>query len=316
MNETNAQHWELFWLAISLVAVFIISIFASGVFITGNIARPIDLLAEAIISTRKKDELQEIHLSLPNNEIRNLADSYNQMIIHINQLIEEVIEKEKSVQKAEMRILQEQIKPHFLYNALSTISYMAHENGAPDVHDALETLGSFYRNFLSKGSREIPLRNEILIVKDYLILQKLRYGDDAFDVTYEIEEQVLDTMIPKLVLQPLVENSLNHGVRLKGEKGIIRIRAFGEKDTVHISVYDSGMGMTQAQIDEVLGSTKADDDPTSGFGLKGTIERIRYYFDYRAQIQIRSELDEYTEVEIIIPNEDRRDTGDVQSDVD
>ncbi len=310
VTNSVAQHGEVLWIAIPMVVVMILSIFASGVFISGHIARPIDLLTEAMTTTRVEGELKEINLTLPNNEIRNLADSYNSMIRHINRLIEELIEKENSVRKAEMRTLQEQIKPHFLYNSIGTISYLAHESNAPRVHDALETLGSFYRNFLSKGSREIPLRNEILIVKDYLILQKLRYGD-AFDVEYDIDENVLDTLIPKLVLQPLVENSVNHGVRLKGEKGIIRISAYEVKGDVHVSVYDSGVGMSQKQIDEVLASTHSDADALSGFGLKGTIERIRYYFNYQAAINIKSEMDDYTEIEIIIPKQYRRGFEDV-----
>ena len=303
VTAAEIQSSETILLVITLITAVILSVFASGAFISSNIARPIDLLAESMTSTKTEGELHEIHLSLPNNEIRNLADSYNSMIVHINHLIAELIEKENSIRKAEMRTLQEQIKPHFLYNSLETISYMALQSNAPSVHDALETLGSFYRNFLSKGSREIPLRSEILIIKDYLALQKLRYGD-AFDDEYIVDEDVLDTLIPKLILQPLVENSLYHGVRLKGEKGIIRIGAFEKDDAVHITVYDTGVGMTQQQIAEILsGSAAGEEDELSGFGLKGTIERIRYYCNYREVIEIRSEPGEYTEIEIIIPKE-------------
>ncbi len=302
VTAAGLQSRETILLVITLIAAVVLSVFASGAFISSNIARPIDLLTEAMTSTKENGELHEIHLSLPNNEIRRLANSYNSMIVHINQLIEELIEKENSIRTAEMRTLQEQIKPHFLYNSLETISYMALQSEAPKVHDALETLGSFYRNFLSKGSREIPLRNEILIVKDYLALQKLRYGN-VFDDEYVVEERVLGTLIPKLILQPLVENSLYHGVRLKGEKGIIRISAFEQEGMVHISVYDTGVGMTQEQIADVLSSSAADKEALSGFGLKGTLERIRYYCNYRGVIKIRSEIGEFTEIEIIIPKQ-------------
>ena len=303
VTAASIQSSETILLVITLIAAVVLSVFASGAFISSNIARPIDLLAETMTSTRTDEDLHEIKLSLPNNEIRNLADSYNSMIVHINHLIAELIEKENSIRKAEMRTLQEQIKPHFLYNSLETISYMALKSNAPSVHDALETLGSFYRNFLSKGSREIPLRSEILIIKDYLALQKLRYGD-AFDDEYFVDENVLDTLIPKLILQPIVENSLYHGVRLKGEKGIIRISAFEKDSAVHITVYDTGVGMTQEQISDILtGSAFNGDDELSGFGLKGTIKRIRYYCNYHGVIQIRSEPGEYTEIEIIIPKE-------------
>lgn len=298
---TGLRSPEAVWIAAILMLAAIITVFSSGVFISRNIARPIDQLTDAIEDTKSEGLLQEIKLSLPNNEIKRLAGSYNSMIVHINQLIIQLIDKEKSVQKAEMRILHEQIKPHFLYNSLETISYMALQSNAPKVHDALETLGSFYRNFLSKGSRDIPVRSEIQIVKDYLSLQKLRYAD-SFDDEYILDENAMDTMIPKLILQPLVENSLYHGVRLTGEKEIIRISAFKKEDGVHIIVYDTGVGMTQEQISKVLASVSSDDNALESFGLKGTIERIRYYCNYRETILIRSEPGEFTEIEIIIPN--------------
>jgi two-component system, sensor histidine kinase YesM len=297
---TGMQSWETVWIAVILIAAVVLSVFSSGAFISINVTRPIEQLTRAMTNT-KTNGLQKTNISLPDNEIRRLADTYNGMIDHINLLITEGIDKEKSIQKAELRMLHEQIKPHFLYNSLETISYMALQSDAPKVHDALETLGSFYRNFLSKGSREIPLRNEILIVKDYLVLQKLRYGD-IFDDEYELDENVLGTMIPKLILQPLAENSLYHGIRLKGERGIIRIRAFEKDDAVHISVYDTGIGMTKEKIDEVLTGAMEDTNDLTGFGLKGTIDRIRYYCNYHQVIEIRSEPGEYTEIEIIIPN--------------
>ena len=302
VSSTGFQSWESIWIIVTLVAAVVLSVFGSGVFISANIARPIDMLSEAITSTKANGELHKIDLPLPNNEIRRLADSYNSMIAHIHELIDQLIEKEKSIQKAEIRTLHEQIKPHFLYNSLETISYMALQSDAPQVHDALETLGSFYRNFLSKGSRDIPLRNEIMIVKDYLALQKLRYGE-IFDDEYVLDERILGTLIPKLILQPLVENSLYHGVRLKGEKGVIRISAFEKDGTVHVTVYDTGLGMTQEKIDEVLSGDAADENALTGFGLKGTIERIRYYCNNRDVISIRSEPGEYTEIEIVIPKQ-------------
>jgi two-component system sensor histidine kinase YesM len=296
---TGMQSEETAWIAVILIAAVVLAVFSSGAFISINVTRPIEQLTRAITDT-KTNGLKKTDLTLPDNEIRRLADTYNGLIDHINQLITELIEKEKGIQKAEMRVLHEQIKPHFLYNSLETISYMALVSNAPKVHDALETLGSFYRNFLSKGSREIPLRNEIMIVKDYLALQKLRYGDVFYD-EYELDEGVLDTLIPKLILQPLAENSLNHGIRLKGERGVIRIRAFKQGDAVHISVYDSGVGMTRDKIDEALSGEGEGAGGLTGFGLKGTIERIRYYCSYREAINIRSEPGEYTEIEIVIP---------------
>jgi len=299
-NIDSLPRDTLFALMLTLVA-FILSAFICAWFITINIARPISNLSEAMIRTRTSGWLKKIDAKMPNNEIGRLAESYNDMIEYLHELIKRLLENEKNVQKAEMRILQEQIKPHFLYNTLETISYMAVVEKANKVHDALETLGSFYRNFLSKGDREIPLKRELRITQDYLSLQKMRYGD-IFEEKYVIDDNSLDCMVPKLILQPLVENCIYHGVRLKGEKCIIRITTSMENDGLHIIVYDSGVGMSQEQINNLLESAYEDDARVlSGFGLRGTINRIRYYYDCDTVVRIRSEQGEYTEVEICIP---------------
>lgn len=298
---------------ISMGLVFIVAIILAANFITRNITKPLSDLTGAIEKTKKSGYLEKLDVAVPNNEIASLSDSYNGMVEHVNQLFEELIEKEKSVQRAEMRVLHEQIKPHFLYNSMETIGYMALNDGATDVHEALETLGSFYRNFLSKGDRDIPLSREISIIKDYLSIQKLRYGDIIID-EYDIADDVKDWQIPKLLLQPLVENSIYHGIRLKGEAGVIKITGYSEDGELHLIVYDSGLGMEQEVIERLL-STDASDDGVnkdisgpdaakkllSGFGLRGTIERVRYFCGRDDVVKIRSELGEYAEIEFIIP---------------
>lgn len=290
----------IYALLLTLTA-FILTILVCISFITVNIAQPIKNLSEAMKRTRSSGWLMKINTKMPNNEIGRLAESYNGMIEYLNELFNRLIENEKNVQKAEMRVLQEQIKPHFLYNSLGTISYMAVQEKASNVHNALETLGSFYRNFLSKGDREIQLKREIRITQDYLSLQKMRYGD-IFEDEYILDDNTLDYMIPKLILQPLVENCIYHGVRLKGEKCVIRITTHMEEDSLRIIVYDSGVGMSAERIKNVLEAQEEEDAGIlSGFGLRGTINRIRYYYDCDNIVQIRSELGEYTEVEINIP---------------
>ena len=282
-----------------LAATFAVSVIKLASFVARDINRPIFELSEAMEDTKKSGWLKKIDVKMPDNEIGQLADSYNSMNEYLNDVLDQLIEKEKTVQKVEMRVLQEQIKPHFLYNSLETISYMAYEAGADKVYSALETLGSFYRNFLSKGDREIPLKREIQIIRDYLSIQKLRYGDVLND-EYDIDEKVLDCMIPKLILQPLVENSIYHGVRLKGEPGYIKISAYKDGGFIYIKVRDTGVGMSEEQISNILeenNDTREDgEDKLSGFGLKGTIKRIRYYCKDKDAIKINSEEGEFTEI--------------------
>ncbi len=265
-----------------------------GIFITTYITHPIERLAQSMNSV-KSGWLRRLSLSLSDDEIGNLKDSYNEMLVEINGLIQKLLEKEKAIQKAELEVLQEQIKPHFLYNTLDMIGYLALTEPAEDVYDAINTLGSFYKKFLSRGSKEITIAQEIGIVKDYLKLQKLRYGD-IFDDLYQVEEELLTKQIPKLILQPLVENSIYHGIRLKGEKCMIKISIYSENNRIHIVVYDDGIGMPSDMITSIMSSGKS-----KSFGFKGTIERIQYYYNREDVYEIRSEEGQYTEIHIKLP---------------
>ncbi len=289
-----------FWIAIFIpFTAFILVITLFYLFLKANIARPIGQLTEAMEQTKSSGWLKKLDARMPDNELGELSESYNSLIEYLNELFNQQIENEKLIQKVEMRVLQEQIKPHFLYNTLETISYMAVQEKAENTHDALEILGNFYRNFLNNGNREITLKRELRITQDYLSLQKLRYGE-AFTDCYEIEEETLDCMIPKLILQPLVENAIYHGIRPKGEEGVIRIRTFRQQEDLHIQVYDTGVGMDEEQIQLALAKQTGDSkDP--GFGLAGTIHRIRFFCNDPDAVRIRSERGEFTEIEIVIP---------------
>ena len=294
---------------IFMLAIFVVLALFTGSFISKNITDPVFKLSSAMEKNRTSGELKKIDVEVSSSEFDMLENDYNNMIDHVNELIDRLMEKEKTLQRAEMRVLQEQIKPHFLYNSIETIGYMALDAGADKVHDALETMGSFYRNFLSKGGRDIPFSREIKIVQDYLSLQKLRYGDIIED-EYDIPEETENFIIPKLILQPLVENSIYHGIRLKGEKGLISISAYideieGEEypeRELHIIVKDTGVGMDRDKIDKILSADEKDrpKEADESFGLWGTIQRIRMYTGKKDCVKIESEPGEYTRIEITI----------------
>lgn len=288
-----------------LMIAFLICIFVTASFIMSNFTRPILHLSKAMETTRESGWLEKVEIDRPNNEIGILADNYNSMIESLNKLINELLEKEKAIQRAEMRVLYEQIKPHFLYNSLECINAMALEVGASDVQTAIEKLGSFYRNTLSKGNREITLRRELAIIEDYIYLQRLRYGDILND-EYDLDESIMDAYVPKLLLQPLVENSIYHGIRLKGEPGVIRIVTKRKDNDILIGVYDTGVGMSDDIIESVLAiddQVDADEETEQkkSFGLRGTIKRIRYYSGNEDSVVITSEEGEYTNIEVILP---------------
>ena len=263
-------------------------------YIAKNVIYPIQRLVDSMAEVQN-GWLHRVSMNVSDDEIGLLKNSYNAMLIEINQLIEELLQKEKTLRMAELDALQEQMKPHFLYNTLDMIRYMALENRTDEVYNMLETLGNFYRRFLSKGSTDLSLGEEIEIVKSYLSLQRTRF-EDIFTDEYEIEEGLSSIRVPRLILQPLVENSIYHGIRPKGEHGVIRVTVKRQEDFLFLSIYDNGIGMSAHQR-ELLFSGK----DSRSFGFQGTIERIRYYYKTEDVFEIHSVEGEYCEIILKLP---------------
>lgn len=263
-------------------------------YIAKNVIYPIQCLVDSMAEVQN-GWLHRVSMNVNDDEIGLLKNSYNAMLIEINQLIDELLQKEKTLRMAELDALQEQMKPHFLYNTLDMIRYMALENRTDEVYNMLETLGNFYRRFLSKGSTDLSLGEEIEIVKSYLTLQRTRF-EDIFTDEYEIEEGLSSIRVPRLILQPLVENSIYHGIRPKGEHGVIRVTVKRQEDFLFLSIYDNGIGMSAHQR-ELLFSGK----DSRSFGFQGTIERIRYYYKTEDVFEIHSTEGEYCEIILKLP---------------
>ena len=283
-------------LAALIIGAFILLAFMwlINTYIAKNVIYPIQRLVDSMTEVQN-GWLHRVSMNVSDDEIGLLKNSYNAMLIEINQLIEELLQKEKTLRMAELDALQEQMKPHFLYNTLDMIRYMALENRTDEVYNMLETLGNFYRRFLSKGSTDLSLGEEIEIVKSYLTLQRTRF-EDIFTDEYEIEEGLSSIRVPRLILQPLVENSIYHGIRPKGEHGVIRVTVKRQEDFLFLSIYDNGIGMSAHQR-ELLFSGK----DSRSFGFQGTIERIRYYYKTEDVFEIHSTEGEYCEIILKLP---------------
>ena len=283
-------------LAALIIGAFILLAFMwlINTYIAKNVIYPIQRLVDSMAEVQN-GWLHRVSMNVSDDEIGLLKNSYNAMLIEINQLIEELLQKETTLRMAELDALQEQMKPHFLYNTLDMIRYMALENRTDEVYNMLETLGNFYRRFLSKGSTDLSLGEEIEILKSYLTLQRTRF-EDIFTDEYEIEEGLSSIRVPRLILQPLVENSIYHGIRPKGEHGVIRVTVKRQEDFLFLSIYDNGIGMSAHQR-ELLFSGK----DSRSFGFQGTIERIRYYYKTEDVFEIHSVEGEYCEIILKLP---------------
>lgn len=282
------------WMLVAAVVILsMIGFVAIRFYVKLWVTRPIEKLVMAMEQV-KGGWLHRVSLDVHTEEIRNLKDSYNQMLVQINRLIEELVEQEKVAHQAKLDVMLEQLNPHFLYNTLETVGYMALESPREEIYEAVESLGEFYRYFLNRGDDLVPLRTEIAAVKDYMKIQKYRYGE-MLDEVYEIEAECRDCLVPKLILQPLVENSIYHGIRPKGENGIIKIRAYLQDGSVVLEVYDDGIGMPEEKVRLLTNGGGL------GFGLSKTLQRLSAIYGRERLYEIRSEEGCFCEIRLFVP---------------
>lgn len=284
-------------LAFLLLLINGVVFFVSSVFISKNTITPIHQLLQSM-KNANEGRFIEVKVQPQNYEFGQLFNGYNAMIRQINKLLDKIIEEQKTIRKAELNTLQAQIKPHFLYNTLDSISSLALSGESEKVCGLVESLGNYYRISVSKGRDIISIGEEIEMVRNYLSIQKVRY-QDLFEAEYEIEDSCLQYPILKLVLQPLVENALYHGIRKKGTSGVIKIAVRDSGETVCVSVADNGIGMSREEIGRILNQEKS--SRSKSFGLWGTMERIRIFYGSQDCVQLESKPGKGTRITIIIP---------------
>ena len=309
--ENEKLYQEASALSLSLSKVFV-TMFGAGIlgafFISSQITRRITNLSVAM------DHVQEGNFSTQlsvqgNDEIAELSHHFNSMLKDLRRLMNEVVETQKEKRKRELEILQAQINPHFIYNTLDTLQWKALEYGASDLSELILSLSSFFRVSLSKGKEMIPLREEIKHVRSYLDIQKARYEEI---LTYEIqvEESLDDVFLPKILLQPLVENAIYHGIKPKLAQGKISILAQLEGEDLVLKVQDNGVGMTEEQVNQLEEAFEGKRAPVS-YGLHNVHQRIRLTYGNPYGLHVESCLQDGTTVTIRLPMEKKEKMFDV-----
>jgi two-component system, sensor histidine kinase YesM len=278
--------------------------FLAAWIISASIYVPIKKLHD-VTTTITGEDLQALVTTNNVDEITELGISFNLMIGQIRDLLNAKILEQENLKKAELRALQAQINPHFLYNTLDTIVWMAESNKPDQVIEIVRALSSFFRIALSRGKDWISLRQEIEHVQSYLTIQKMRYRD-ILDYKIDVDESLLDSTTLKLTLQPLVENALYHGIKTKRTGGNIVVSAQrGDGDRVVLQVRDDGVGFTPyklAQIREMLsGETDVITMKEGGFGLENVNKRIKLYYGPQYGLAIESQYRGGTKVTVTIP---------------
>ena len=239
-------------------------------------------------------------------EIAVLNDSFNQMVEKIGQLVEYIRIEQLNLRATELKLLQAQINPHFLYNTLDTIIWLAEAGKKEEVVMMVTTLSDFFRTTLSKGRDYITVKEEEAHIRSYLQIQQFRY-QDILEYSIDVPESLYDYQILKLTLQPLVENALYHGI--KNKRGLGHIRVSGRLDeaeqALKFTVQDDGRGMTEEELSKVRkgleSEEKADASDPSGFGLQNVAQRMRLNYGPRYGITIKSTYGVGTEMTVTIP---------------
>ncbi|AOZ94772.1 histidine kinase [Paenibacillus crassostreae] len=313
LQEIVQEANEIRQVIIVSVALSILFTITLYFFMTRWLIRPVQLLkkqmrqaASGFLEAKVKTTGQD--------EIADLGKSFNTMLEQIKMLLEKSIQEQDQIQKAELRTLQAQINPHFLYNTLDSIVWMAEANKNAQVIQLVQALSRFFRISLSKGRDWIPLRDELEHVQSYLIIQQMRYRD-ILQYDIQVEPALLDIPILKMSLQPIVENALYHGIKNKRRKGLIRISAREEQKGIFtLIVEDDGIGITsermkqiQTRLDVSSSQELIEDDITIGFGLYNVHQRVRLYYGQHYGVTIESVELQGTRVSLRIPIE-RRDS--------
>lgn len=284
---------------ILLAFVLLLVIVLTMMIVTG-IIRPIQELSEVTRRISQGDFTARAEVETE-DEVEALADSINSMTESIEGFVHKIKEDEGKMRRADLRLLQEQINPHFLYNTLDTIVWLIEGNDSDKAVNMVVSLSEFFRLVLSKGKEYITIQEEELHIKSYLKIQQVRYRD-ILEYEIRIDPRLYRYKILKLTLQPLVENSLYHGIKYKRAKGIITVTGEMEEGRIRLRVEDNGVGMEQEELENLQAEImKPCKDTGKGFGLANVNERIRMNFGSEYGMTIRSEAGKGTVVDILIP---------------
>ncbi|CAH2715833.1 hypothetical protein BACCIP111895_03017 [Neobacillus rhizosphaerae] len=310
--EMQNHYYKLMSISLFAAAFFLSTLLA--LWISGGITKPISLLSRAAKEISKGNLAGEDIKITTKDELKPLTETFNQMRTNLRQLVTEIKQKselDKLLKELELRSLQNQINPHFLFNTLNTVSKMAYLEEAEQTSRLIEAVAAILRYNLSDFNKASTLREEVRIVKEYFFIQQTRFGERIQFAT-DIQEDCLDSEIPSLILQPIIENAFIHGVESYEENALIRLRIYRQNDRIHVEVIDNGAGMDETTKKKLLNYVDGT-EPTEGYeteqgigqsigiGVKNVIRRLQLFYHRNDIVEIESELNKGTNFRLTIP---------------
>jgi two-component system sensor histidine kinase YesM len=308
-REIISKVYPLVWYSALMMALSLIVLVLVSILITHGITKPLERL-EAVMREIRNENFDVRMEYKGRDEVAILTENFNLMIDRLNRLIYEnyqsklheselmFLEKE-----AQLNALQQQINPHFLYNTLESIKWMAYKIDAIDICNMATALGRFFRGAIAKGKDYITFRQEIEHLENYIYIQKIRY-QGKLDVKMDISEEILEFTTIKLILQPVVENAILHGLEKVKTGGLVQIKGYREQDLVRFEIADNGIGMSPEDLEVLrrrITDSPASESDKSSIGLSNVYKRLMLYFGNKCGFDLESEVGVGTKVRISIP---------------
>lgn len=297
MQEVQGYMLWVFFVIVSLIVLISIGV-------SKYIAQPITNMVKVM---RNSDENQfDVYTDETRfTEVQQLSGSYNHLIDHVKTLMLQVKEEQEELRKSEMNVLQAQINPHFLYNTLESILWMSERGNNKGASEMVAALGKLLRISLSKGNDFISLRHELAHAESYLTIQQIRYKNQ-FQYSFEVDDTILDCLTVKIILQPFLENALYHGIERMVDEGHIAIKVFDKQTKILIQIIDDGIGILPETLNEIEAGKNSG---KVGIGIRNVHQRIQIYFGKEYGVEVKSEMDEGTTINIWLPKIVREEKG-------
>lgn len=296
---TDALQFKKNMLRITICSIIIVS-FASW-FFSSIVCRNIQKL------NRSMYEVEQGNLKIRSDitgrdEIAVMAHGFNSMMDRIEQLLQEILEKEQQKRKAEIQALQMQVHPHFIYNVLNSIKYVAHMKNENEIEEVSTALIELLRGILGKSNNGfITIREEYRYIEQYMKIQRFKYGRQ-FSLEWDVEENLWEFPIPELLLQPIIENALIHGIACC-QDGHIYVKIYCLGGNVIFKIIDDGEGMTEREIQQLMSARRKETDRFCGIGLRNIIDRIHFIYGNEYDVKVTSIKGMFTCVKMILPYE-------------
>ncbi|SDM92853.1 two-component system, sensor histidine kinase YesM [Fictibacillus solisalsi] len=285
----SARETALMNIFIGIITLLIVLL--ATFFVSFKLTAPIKVLSNNMKKV-ENGELEADFDSLGNDEIGMLGRNFKSMITKINQLIDREYKLEIENKSSQLRVLRSQINPHFLYNALQSIGTLALKSNAAPVYSLLTSLSNIMRYSMNMNEDVVPLNLELRHVKSYLVLQKQRF-EDKFEYELQVEKEVDQIMVPKMILQPIVENSFKHGFDQQIEEAFITIKGHAiDEETIKLSVSDNGRGIDTQQLKDLkralFEENPSEEERSDAIGLKNIYDRLQIYYSNQAKMSVES----------------------------